>query len=159
MLGKPKVPIEMLTVHQFACLSDNYGFLARDAATGKTAAIDTPDADAILRELKGQGWSLDLILNTHWHADHAGGAHEMVDRTASPGVEIHEADAAERGKQMRFLANRGFGGDAIQKVVSGGHRMDAAPDDGLRLDADCPRAGQTPRGATDAGGSAGAGLQ
>ena len=30
------------------------------------------------------------------------------------------ADAAERGKQMRFLASRGFGGDTIQTVVSGG---------------------------------------
>ena len=29
------------------------------------------------------------------------------------------ADAAERAKQMRFLATRGFGGDAIRKVVSG----------------------------------------
>lgn len=34
------------------------------------------------------------------------------------------ADATERGKQMRFLASRGFGGEAIQKVVSGGHHMD-----------------------------------
>ncbi len=30
------------------------------------------------------------------------------------------ADAAERGKHMRFLASRGFGGDTIHKVVSGG---------------------------------------
>ena len=29
-------------------------------------------------------------------------------------------DAAERGKQMRFLASRGFGGDTIHRVVSGG---------------------------------------
>jgi regulatory protein len=29
-------------------------------------------------------------------------------------------DAAERGKQMRFLASRGFGGDTIHKVVAGG---------------------------------------
>jgi regulatory protein len=29
------------------------------------------------------------------------------------------ADAAERGKQMRFLASRGFGGDAIRRVVAG----------------------------------------
>ena len=29
-------------------------------------------------------------------------------------------DAAERAKQMRFLASRGFGGDPIQRVVSGG---------------------------------------
>lgn len=30
------------------------------------------------------------------------------------------ADAAERGKQMRFLASRGFGGDTIHRVVAGG---------------------------------------
>ena len=29
-------------------------------------------------------------------------------------------DAGERAKQMRFLASRGFGGDTIHKVVSGG---------------------------------------
>eukprot|EP01030_Chromulinospumella_sphaerica_P016482 gene16482-16297_t len=62
-----------LTVRQFPCLSDNYGFLVRDDATGKVACIDTPDAEAILVELAKAGWSLDLILNTHWHPDHAGG--------------------------------------------------------------------------------------
>lgn len=34
------------------------------------------------------------------------------------------ADAAERAKQMRFLAARGFGGEAIRRVVTG------ADDDG-----------------------------
>ena len=29
------------------------------------------------------------------------------------------ADATERGKQMRFLASRGFGGDAIRKAMGG----------------------------------------
>ena len=29
------------------------------------------------------------------------------------------ADASERGRQMRFLASRGFGGDAIRRVVAG----------------------------------------
>lgn len=29
-------------------------------------------------------------------------------------------DAAERARQMRFLASRGFGGDTIHRVVSGG---------------------------------------
>ncbi len=62
-----------VTVHQFPCLSDNYGFLVRDAATGQTACIDTPDAAAILATLNKLGWTLDLILNTHWHPDHAGG--------------------------------------------------------------------------------------
>ncbi|APW45284.1 recombination regulator RecX [Rhodoferax antarcticus] len=30
------------------------------------------------------------------------------------------ADAAQRAKQMRFLASRGFGGDTIARVVAGG---------------------------------------
>jgi regulatory protein len=30
------------------------------------------------------------------------------------------ADAAERARQMRFLSSRGFGGDTIHRVVSGG---------------------------------------
>jgi regulatory protein len=29
-------------------------------------------------------------------------------------------DATERARQMRFLASRGFGGDAIRRVVAGG---------------------------------------
>jgi hydroxyacylglutathione hydrolase len=62
-----------LKVHQFACLKDNYGFLVCDEASGQTACIDTPDAEAILAELGRLGWRLDLIMNTHWHADHAGG--------------------------------------------------------------------------------------
>jgi len=62
-----------LTVRQFACLEDNYGFLVRDDETGVCACIDTPDADAILREAKAAGWALSFILNTHWHPDHAGG--------------------------------------------------------------------------------------
>lgn len=62
-----------VTVHQFPCLSDNYGFLVRDEASGQVATIDTPDAEAILVKLGELGWTLDLILNTHWHPDHAGG--------------------------------------------------------------------------------------
>jgi hydroxyacylglutathione hydrolase len=63
-----------LQVRQFPCLQDNYGFLVRDEATGTTATIDTPDPEAILRELAASGWGrLDFVLNTHWHADHAGG--------------------------------------------------------------------------------------
>jgi len=63
-----------LTIHLFPCLSDNYGFLVRDDATGTVATVDTPDADRILAELATLGWGrLDLILNTHWHPDHTQG--------------------------------------------------------------------------------------
>jgi hydroxyacylglutathione hydrolase len=62
-----------LRIEQFAVLDDNYAYLIRDMATGRVACIDTPDADAIGMALDRLGWRLDLILNTHWHPDHAGG--------------------------------------------------------------------------------------
>jgi hydroxyacylglutathione hydrolase len=62
-----------LTIHMFPCLADNYGYLLHDAESGATAAVDTPDADEIVRQLASKGWRLTHILNTHHHADHAGG--------------------------------------------------------------------------------------
>ncbi len=62
-----------LQVHQFPCLSDNYGFLLHDPDSGETACIDTPDAEVYLREAKAKGWTITQIWNTHWHPDHAGG--------------------------------------------------------------------------------------
>lgn len=64
------MPIE---IHQFPCLSDNYGFLLHDPATGETVCIDTPDAEEYLRQAAARGWRITQIWNTHWHKDHAGG--------------------------------------------------------------------------------------
>lgn len=63
----------MLQIHQFPCLSDNYGFLVHEPGSGATATIDTPDADEILRQAEAKGWRITDIWNTHWHPDHAGG--------------------------------------------------------------------------------------
>lgn len=70
-----------LEVHQFACLEDNYGYLVHDRESGLTAAIDTPSAEAIRQALAAKGWTLDFILNTHHHTDHAGGNLELKHET------------------------------------------------------------------------------
>ncbi|HSG35214.1 MAG TPA: hydroxyacylglutathione hydrolase [Sphingomonadaceae bacterium] len=70
-----------LEVHQFPCLADNYGFLVHDPASGETACIDTPDADAYLREAEAKGWTITQIWNTHWHPDHAGGNEAIKEQT------------------------------------------------------------------------------
>lgn len=101
----------MLEIHQFSCLSDNYGFLLHDAETGETATIDTPDATAILAALEEKGWRLTHILNTHHHADHAGGNLELKQKTGClivgaghdagriPGIDIkvREGDHCQLG--------------------------------------------------------------
>jgi hydroxyacylglutathione hydrolase len=62
-----------LEIHQFPCLSDNYGVLIRDAEAGVTAAIDAPDANQVAAALKDKGWRLTHILTTHHHGDHTAG--------------------------------------------------------------------------------------
>ncbi len=113
-----------LIVHQFPCLSDNYGFLVRDEATGKVAAIDTPDAEAILAELGGLGWPLDMILNTHWHPDHAGGNEALKTATgatiAGPAevTRIAPLDRALRDGDVVML-----GETRLQVIDTGGHTL------------------------------------
>ncbi len=113
-----------LTVHQFPCLEDNYAFLARDEATGLAACVDTPDAKAILRELDRLGWKLDLILNTHWHPDHAGGNAEIVAATGAtvvgPGevTKIAPIDREVNGGETVML-----GETAFQVIQTGGHTL------------------------------------
>jgi len=62
-----------LEVHQFPCLSDNYGVLIHDPESGATASIDAPEAAAIEKALAETGWQLTHILVTHHHHDHIGG--------------------------------------------------------------------------------------
>jgi hydroxyacylglutathione hydrolase len=113
-----------LTVHQFACLQDNYGFLARDEATGRCACIDTPDAAAILRELDTLGWTLDLILNTHWHPDHAGGNAEV--KAATGAAIVGPAEVTRISPLDRQVG----GGDTVmlgetrfEVIETGGHTL------------------------------------
>ena len=61
-------------VHQFICLSDNFGLLLHDRETGATASIDAPDGEAIDAEATKRGWLLTHILLTHHHLDHVQGA-------------------------------------------------------------------------------------
>jgi hydroxyacylglutathione hydrolase len=59
--------------HLFPCLKDNFGVLLHDPETGRTAAIDAPEAAAVEAALKATGWQLTDILVTHHHADHTDG--------------------------------------------------------------------------------------
>lgn len=70
-----------LQVHMFAALTDNYCYLVRDPDSGVTAVIDTPEVAPIEAALAETGWSLDYILNTHHHFDHAGGNLELKEKT------------------------------------------------------------------------------
>ena len=82
----------MLEIHQFPCLSDNYGFLLHDPDSGETAAIDTPDGAEYLKQAQAKGWRITQIWNTHWHPDHAGGNEAIVNATGATTVAPREVE-------------------------------------------------------------------
>ncbi|MFQ5634606.1 MAG: hydroxyacylglutathione hydrolase [Gammaproteobacteria bacterium] len=93
-----------LEIFMFTALRDNYCYLIRDPDSGTTGVVDTPEVAAIERALAETGWSLDYILNTHHHWDHAGGNLELknktgcvvvgprADRRRIPGIDIEVGD-------------------------------------------------------------------
>ncbi len=91
----------MLTVDPFICRTDNYAVLLHDQASGETAAVDAPDADAILARLHRRGWKLGSILTTHHHGDHTAGNIALKEATGcaviGPAAEAGRIPGLDRG--------------------------------------------------------------
>ena len=113
-----------LEVRQFPCLADNYGFILRDAASGLTACVDTPDAEAVLTALGEAGWGLDMILNTHWHPDHAGGNAAIKAATGAVIVgpeEVRQIAPLDRGVSGGDMVS--LGATNFSVIDCGGHTL------------------------------------
>ena len=112
-----------IEIHLFPCLSDNYGMLVHDPASGRTASIDTPDADEIARQCEAKSWQLTEIWNTHWHPDHTGGNMALKERF---GVTIYGPGRIEgRIPGMDVKLGEGntfeFGAHAVRIMETPGH--------------------------------------
>jgi hydroxyacylglutathione hydrolase len=94
-------------VHQYLCLTDNYGALIHDSATGATACVDVPEAGPTLKALSERGWTLSDILITHHHADHIQGVPEMKAKFPNARVWGPAKDAA----RIPFLDQKVAEGD------------------------------------------------
>ncbi len=115
----------MLQVHQFACLTDNYGYLLHESASGETACIDTPDAAAYLREADAKGWRITQIWNTHWHPDHAGG-NEAIKAATNCTIVAPAAEAARIAGIDREVAHGddvSLGEYTARVIDVGGHTL------------------------------------
>ena len=83
--------------------------------TMKGAVVDPGgEVDKILAAAEDQGVTLDKVLITHGHIDHAGGAAELAERAGVAIEGPHEDDAfltqglAEQGQQWGLDGARGF---------------------------------------------------
>jgi hydroxyacylglutathione hydrolase len=115
----------MLQIHQFPCLTDNYGFLVHDSKSGATATIDTPDADAILLAADQKGWRITDIWNTHWHPDHAGGNADI--KAATGALATGPEEVARIGQAPDRIVHEGdvvkLGAFAARVFDVGGHTL------------------------------------
>ncbi len=114
-----------LQIHQFPCLSDNYGYLVHDPQSGETVCIDTPDADEYLRQAEAKGWTITQIWNTHWHRDHAGG-NEAIKAATGCTITAPKGDA-DKIEGVDRTVDQGdtvtIGAYAAQVLNVGGHTM------------------------------------
>ncbi|MGB7320266.1 MAG: hydroxyacylglutathione hydrolase [Albidovulum sp.] len=116
------MPLEIVTV---PCLTDNYAYLAHDAATGATAVIDVPEAAPILNALRRRGWRASHILITHHHDDHIAGVKALAAATGArvigAAADSHRLprldEALSEGDEVRVGMDHG------QVIDVSGHTM------------------------------------
>jgi hydroxyacylglutathione hydrolase len=117
------IPMADLQIHQFPCLSDNFGVLIHDPALNLTASIDAPEAKAVAAALKEKGWTLTHILTTHHHADHTGGNLELKSATRciiiGPRGEASKIPGID--KQVGEGDTFSFGNHPVQVLDTPGH--------------------------------------
>lgn len=128
-------------IRLFMCLSDNFGALIHDPATGATAAIDAPEAAPIIAALEREGWTLTDVLVTHHHADHVQGIGELKQKyrcrvtaphdkaapIADVDVRVKEGDAVKVGNLVaRVLETPGHTLDHISYVFDSEKALFAA---------------------------------
>ncbi len=89
--------IEVVRIPAF---SDNYIWLAHDAASGETIVVDPAAAEPVLEAAAARGWTISAIWNTHWHPDHTGGNAAIKAATGctitAPAAEAAKIPTADR---------------------------------------------------------------
>jgi hydroxyacylglutathione hydrolase len=115
-----------IDVVQFIARSDNFIVLLHEPKSGKTAAIDAPDADPIIDALKQRGWTLTDIFVTHKHFDHIEGIPALQ---AAYECEVvgPEASAAETGMYDRTVKDGDsfeWAGVKFEVIETPGHTLD-----------------------------------
>jgi hydroxyacylglutathione hydrolase len=110
----------------FTCLTDNFGYLVHDSASGATASIDAPEAAPIIKALQERGWKLTDILITHHHGDHVGGVAELKERYGCRVVAPHDKTSKIANVDLR-VANADVVkiGNLLARVLeTPGHTLD-----------------------------------
>ena len=133
------MPLELVTV---PCLKDNYAFLLHDGASGRTALVDAPEADAILAALDAKGWTLTDILITHHHGDPIEGVGALRAATGATvwGAAADAARLPPLDRAVRAGETLDVAGEPVEVLDVPGHTVGHIafhfPDSGLLFTGD-----------------------
>ena len=107
-----------LDIELIPAFSDNYIYLVRDSGSGTVAIVDPGDAGPVIERLEREGLGLDLIFNTHHHADHIGGNQTLKQRYGAqiigPAADAHRIPDLD---QMVAEGDTVCLGDAVATVL------------------------------------------
>ncbi|MDG6095073.1 hydroxyacylglutathione hydrolase [Acetobacter sp. AN02] len=108
-----------VSIQPVPALNDNYVWLLREDSTGRLAVIDPGEADPVRKAVNAAGGALDLIILTHHHSDHTGGADEL--RREFGARLIGPADEGSRMPRLDMAVRESDSfpfGDATFRVLS-----------------------------------------
>jgi hydroxyacylglutathione hydrolase len=95
-------PLVIFEQYYLACLS-HASYLIGDESTGRAVVVDPQrDVSAYLQDAAANGLRIELVLETHFHADFVSGHLELAART---GAQIGFSSVAEPDYEIRRLAD------------------------------------------------------
>jgi len=102
----------------------NFGYLIGDRAAGVAALIDPSyDPDAMVERATAQGLNVELIVNTHGHADHTNGNARARQLTGAP-LAAYEGAASRPDLPLRDGQTLEVGSLTIRVLHVPGHADD-----------------------------------
>lgn len=114
-----------LTVIPVPMLSDNYAWLLRDEASGALAFIDPAESEAAIDAVAAMGGSLAMVLLTHHHSDHIGGAEALRTRFGAQivgaALDSHRLPALDIA--VREGEDFAFAGHKVEVLETPGHTV------------------------------------
>jgi hydroxyacylglutathione hydrolase len=126
---KPTAPFRTesgaLEVHQIPSAQDNLIWLIV-APGGEAAAVDGPDAEAVLAHCAERGFRLTTIINTHTHHDHIGINRDLERRGLLAGMRVVgpkrvASDVPGITEEVDDGGTTTFGGVTARVLLTEGH--------------------------------------
>ncbi len=110
-----------LEIHQLPSWQDNLIWLLVCTATGEAAAVDGPEAGAVLDYCAERGFALTAVLNTHTHGDHIGINRDLERRGLLRGLRV--VGCRGRAAEIPGISERVDDGDGVRIGRAAGRVM------------------------------------